>query len=66
LVGKPERRRTLGRTEDNTGMDLKYNQRVWTGFTRLRIGTSEYGNQPSGSIKGQEFLTELTISFSRS
>jgi hypothetical protein len=28
LVGKPERRRTLGRTEDNTGMDLKYNQRV--------------------------------------
>jgi hypothetical protein len=34
---------------------------VWTGFIWLRIGTSgegscEHDNEPSGSIKGGEFL----------
>jgi hypothetical protein len=30
---------------------------VWTGFIRLRIGTSgEYGNEPSGSMEDGEFL----------
>jgi hypothetical protein len=41
--------------------------RVWTGFISLGIGASnclsceyEYGNEPSGSIKGQEFLDQLS------
>jgi hypothetical protein len=41
-------------------VDLKkYSARVWTGFVWLRIGISggEHGNEPSGSIKGEEFLT---------
>jgi hypothetical protein len=29
---------------------------VWTGCNWLRIGTSEHGNEPWGSIKGGEFL----------
>jgi hypothetical protein len=57
LVGNPEGRRPLGRSsyrlEDNVG-------KVWTGFILLRIGTvagcCEHGNEPSGSIKGGEFL----------
>jgi hypothetical protein len=42
LVGKPERKQTLGRSsrrqEDNTEIDL--GQIVWTGFIWLWIGTT--------------------------
>jgi hypothetical protein len=39
---------------------------MWTGFMWLRIGTTEHGNEPSGSIKGRELSTSsVTISFSR-
>jgi hypothetical protein len=35
-------------------------QKLWTGIVGLKTGTSsglfEYGNEPSGSIKGGEFL----------
>jgi hypothetical protein len=34
----------------------KYCGNVWTGFIWLRIGTNGHGNEPSGSIKGGEFL----------
>jgi hypothetical protein len=33
---------------------------VWIGCIWLRIGTSEHGNEPSGSIKGGEFLAKLS------
>jgi hypothetical protein len=44
-VGKPERKRQLGRPrrrlEDNIKMDLReIGGAVWTGFTWLMIGTS--------------------------
>jgi hypothetical protein len=55
LVGKSKGKRPLGRPRcrwtDNIKMDLK-GVRIWNGFILLRIGTSEDGNGPSGSIKG--------------
>jgi hypothetical protein len=43
LVGKPERKRPLGRPrrtwEDNIKMDLKDLKGTWTGSGWLRIGT---------------------------
>jgi hypothetical protein len=40
---------------------------VWTGFNQLKIKeTREHGNEPSDSIKGEEFLDYLmTISFTK-
>jgi hypothetical protein len=44
LVGKPERKRSLGRPRlrrvDNIKMDLRENGVVWTGSICFRIGTS--------------------------
>jgi hypothetical protein len=44
----------LGRILENQG------RKLWTGFIRLRIGTSggscEHGNEPLGFINGGEFL----------
>jgi hypothetical protein len=65
LVGKPERRRPLGRPrrrwEDNIKMDLRgVGWGAWTGSIWLRIGTGgellECGYEPSGFIKCGEFL----------
>jgi hypothetical protein len=43
LVGKPERKRPLGRTRrrwmNNIKMDLRYDGVVWTGVICLRLGT---------------------------
>jgi hypothetical protein len=43
-VGRPEGKRLLRRPgcwwEDNIRMHLKYVGRVWTGYVKLRIGTS--------------------------
>jgi hypothetical protein len=39
-------------------MDLE-SVRVYTGFNWLRTGSCEYGTEPSGSIKGREFLGQL-------
>ena len=62
LVGKPEGKGPLGRPrrrwEDNIKMDLQ-EVGVWTGSSWLRIGTGgtcECGNEPSGSMKCEEFL----------
>jgi hypothetical protein len=33
--------------------------RMWTGFILLTIGTSGHGNEPSGFIKGWEFIDNL-------
>jgi hypothetical protein len=65
LVGKPEGKRPLG----EPGLDgrivlrwicRKWDVRVWTGSSCLRIGTSgdscECGNEHSGSIKCGVFL----------
>ena len=56
LVGKPERKKSLGKTrrrwEDNSKMDL---QEVECGGMDW-IELAEYGNEPSGSIKCGEFL----------
>jgi hypothetical protein len=42
---------------DNIRMDIReISGKVWTGFIWLRIGTTENGNEPPGSIKGEEFL----------
>jgi hypothetical protein len=68
LVGKPEGKRPLGRPrrtlEDNIKMDV---QEVgcgvldWIGLAQNRqvAGTCECGNEPSGSIKCEEFLDWL-------
>ena len=65
LVGKPDRKRPLGRPrrrwEDNIKMDLQEWEGVETGWSWLRIGTGgghlcEYSNEPSGSIKCGKFL----------
>jgi hypothetical protein len=56
-VGKPEGKRTLGRTrrrwEDNIKIDLQEVVcGVWTGSISFRIGNAcECGNETSGSIK---------------
>jgi len=60
LVGKPGEKRPLGRPrrrcEDNIKMDLQEVRCVGarSGYSWLRIGICECGNEPSGSIK---FLT---------
>jgi hypothetical protein len=65
LVKKPQGKRPLGRPkhrwEDNIKVDLKgIGLEMWTGFIWLRIGFSgglcEHGDEPSGFIKGREFL----------
>jgi hypothetical protein len=65
LVGIPQGKRPLGRPgrgwRDNIRMDLReIGWEVWTGFIRLRIarcgGLLCNGNEPSGSVKGEEFL----------
>jgi hypothetical protein len=63
-LGKPERTGEQGRSkrrlEDNIRMDLRKIGWVWTGFIWPRIGTiggcCEHDNEPSGSIKGGEFI----------
>jgi hypothetical protein len=65
LVGKPEGKRRLGRRrrrwEDNIKMDVKgINVIAWTGVKWIKMdavaGSCEHGDEPSGSIKGREFL----------
>jgi hypothetical protein len=61
LVGKPEGKR---HTEDpgvNIRIILKgifrnWDLGIWTGSTWVRIGTGECGDEPSGSVKCEEFL----------
>jgi hypothetical protein len=69
LVGKPERKRTLGiarhRWKDNIEVELKETRyRVWTGFIWLgiviRSGLLRVNNEPSGYTKGGEFLDQLS------
>jgi hypothetical protein len=66
LVGKPEGKRTLGRPKrrwkNNTRMNLRGNRvrrcgldASGTGLGPV-IGSCEHGNEPSGSIKGEELL----------
>ena len=70
LVGKPEGKRPLGRPrrrwEDNIKMDL---QEVggscgdWIGSGLGQVaGTCEYGDEPSGSKNGGNFLTSCRTS----
>jgi len=62
LAGKPEGEKQFGkptyRCEAKVERILK--QEVWTGFIWFRTGTSggscEHGNEPSGAIRGGEFL----------
>jgi hypothetical protein len=65
LVGKPFGKRPHGtpmhKLEDNIKQILaKLGWRGWTGSICFRIGTKacpcEHGDEPSGSIKGREFL----------
>jgi hypothetical protein len=58
FVEKPERNRPLGRPRrrwvENIKMDLReigWDGMVWVGSIWLRIGTSEHGDEPSGSLK---------------
>jgi 3-oxoacyl-ACP reductase-like protein len=57
LLGKPEGWRPLGRPqrrwEDNIKMDL---QEVGCGDMDWVAGSFEYSNEPSGSIKCEEFI----------
>jgi hypothetical protein len=59
VAGKPEE------NSEDRGLDGKVifawilGGKLWTGFMLLRMGTKgpcEHGNEPSGSIKGGEFL----------
>ena len=66
LVGKPEGRRPLGRPRrrwaDNIRMDLQEvgcGYMDWIGLVQDRdrlAGACECGNEPSGSVKCEEFL----------
>jgi hypothetical protein len=64
LVGKPERKRLLGRPrrrwEDNIMMDLKEGGYEGMGWIELAQDRDRWravrGNEPSGSIKRGEFL----------
>jgi hypothetical protein len=68
LVRKPEGKRQLGRPrrrwEDNIRMDLA--EIGWEGVDWMRLaqepvaGCCEHGNEPSGPIKGGEFLDYLS------
>jgi hypothetical protein len=76
LVGKPEENSPLGECKrnwkDNIRMHLKgYRLRMCgldsfgSGYD-IAEGSCDHGNEPSGSIKGGNFLTSLaTVSFSR-
>jgi len=65
-VGKSERRRSLGRTrhrwEDNIRIDVReigWECVDWIYLAQDKgpvAGCCEHGNEPSGSIKGREFL----------
>jgi hypothetical protein len=64
LVGKPEGKRPLGRPKRRWVKILKwilerYDGMEWIGWIWLRIGTSEHGIEPSGSIKCWEVLEGL-------
>jgi hypothetical protein len=72
LVGRPEGRRHLEHSGVEGAIILKWifekwDGWGWTGFIWLRIGTgvgllagsSECGDEPSGSIKYGEFLDQL-------
>jgi hypothetical protein len=66
LVGTPESKRPLGRTEigweDNIRMYLKRNMAGRCGLhssdsgQKSVAGCSEHGNKPSGSVNGGKFL----------
>jgi hypothetical protein len=68
LVGKPKRKRPLGRPrrrwEDNVRMDIR--ETGWESVDGINLdqdkdqwlaGFCEHGNEPSGSIKEGNFLT---------
>jgi hypothetical protein len=61
LDGKPEGKRPIGRPrrtwDDNIRTDLR--ETGWEGVDWMQlaqVGCCEHGNEPSGSIKGGEFL----------
>jgi hypothetical protein len=56
LVGKPERKRPLGRPRRRYEDNIKRDKMGWYGLIKLRTGTSEHGNEPSSSIKFWEFF----------
>jgi hypothetical protein len=68
LVGKPEGKRPVGRPrrrwEDNIRTDLR--EIEWEGVHWMHLGPvsgpCEHGNEPSGSIKDEEFLEYLNES----
>jgi hypothetical protein len=66
LVGKPKKNDPLVRLDIDGRIILKWilqkqRVRVRAGFNCLRIGSSgrlcKHGNEPSGFIKGRDFLT---------
>ena len=67
LVRKPERKRHLEnprrRWEDSIKTDLReIRLGVWTGLmwlTATVAGCCKYGNEPSGSVEGGEFIEQL-------
>jgi hypothetical protein len=62
LIGKPEAKRPLGRPRrrwmDNIKMDL--GEIGWSGSVWLRIGTSEFGDEPSGSMNVEKLSSGVT------
>jgi hypothetical protein len=70
LVGKPERKRSLGKQrgkwEDNIRMDLR--DMMWEGLDRIHLAqdrdqwrkSCDHDNESSGTIKGEEFLNKLS------
>jgi hypothetical protein len=66
LVGKPERKRPIGRLRCRWMVNIKKDLvEDWTGLVWLRIGTSgevlscECSNEPSGSMKCWETIESL-------
>jgi hypothetical protein len=61
FVGKPDGKKPLGRPrrrwEENTRIDLREIVQEGADWMQgLVVGSCEHGNEPSGSMKGGEFL----------
>jgi hypothetical protein len=63
LVGKPEGKRPLGRPRRYDGGWIilgwileRWDGVMWTGLIWLRIGTGEFGIEPTGSMKCWETI----------
>jgi hypothetical protein len=63
-VGKTERKRESGKQKqswkNNIKMDITEYSMIWTGLILPMSACCDYGNEPSGFIKGGELIHQLS------